>query len=86
MKGFKNAAEMKWYLYRSDAKLRMLYPQIGSRGDARKTIEWKLSAGVGSLSRKVEREETVDEDDMLKAVMQELEEAGQVGTVYEPNL
>jgi len=86
VKGFKNAAEMKWYLYRSDAKLRMLYPQIGSRGDARKTIEWKLSAGVGSLSRKVEREETVDEDDMLKAVMQELEEAGQVGTVYEPNL
>jgi hypothetical protein len=82
---FKDAAEMKWYLYRSDAKLRMLFPQIAARSGA-KTIEWKLSAVLGSISRKVESEETLDEDDMLKAVIEELERAGQVGTVYEPNL
>lgn len=83
--GFKNSAEIKWYLYRSDAKLRMLYPQIARRNTSKKTIEWKLSAGFGSVSRKAESESSVDEDDMLKAVMQELEAAGQVGTIDSPN-
>jgi len=82
----KKLSELKWYLYRSDAKLRMLYPQISHRGGPKKTIEWKVSAGIGSFSRKVETEQAVDEDDMLKTVIQELEDAGQVGTAHEPNL
>jgi hypothetical protein len=83
----KNADEIKWYLYRSDAKLRMLFQQIARPDNAKKTIEWKLAlSAVASLSRKVETNQALDEDDMLNAVIQKLEESGQVGTVYEPNL
>jgi hypothetical protein len=85
IQGFKNAAEMKWYLYRSDAKLRILYPQIAHRDIGKKMIEWKASAGFVSVGRRVETDRTVDEDDMLRAVIEELEAEGQVGTVYEPN-
>src|SRR6266851_6839479 len=81
----KNSAEMKWYLYRSDAKLRMLFQQIAETG-AKKAIEWKAGySGVG-LSRKSESNEEVDEDDMLKAVTERLEYDGRVGTLEEPNL
>ena len=80
----KNGGDIKYYLYRSDAKLRMLYPQI-ARYDSRKTaIEWKATVGVGSFSRKVEFQKTVDEDEMLEAVIKALEKAGEVGTVSEP--
>ena len=81
----KSAAEMKWYLYRSDAKLRMLFQQIAKTG-SKKAIEWRAGySGVG-LSRKSESNEEVDEDDMLKAVTERLEYDGQVGTLEEPNL
>jgi len=81
----KNAADMKWYLYRSDAKLRMLFQQIAKTG-AKKAIEWKAGfSGVG-LSRKSESNEEVDEDEMLKAVTERLEYDGRVGTLEEPNL
>jgi hypothetical protein len=82
----KNSADMKWYLYRSDAKLKMLFGQI-ARNEGKKTIEWKTAFGrsVSRLS-KLEKDADVDEDDMLKAIIQELEYAKQVGTIYEPNL
>ncbi len=81
----KNAADMKWYLYRSDAKLRMLFQQIAKTG-AKKAIEWKAGySGVG-LSRKSESNEEVDEDEKLKAVTERLEYDGRVGTLEEPNL
>jgi hypothetical protein len=87
MMKLKNAAEMKWLLYRSDAKLKMLFGQIARNEGVKKTIEWKVSfGGVASRSRRVEAELTIDEDDMLKAVIQRLEETGQVGMIYEPNL
>jgi hypothetical protein len=82
---FKSSSEIKWYLYRSDAKLRMLFEQVAHAGEAKKSIEWKVSGGVGSYSRKVETAQAADPDDMLKTLIQELENAGQVGTVYEPN-
>jgi hypothetical protein len=83
----KNAADLKWYLYRSDAKLKMLFQQIAKTGTSKKAIEWKIGAPpFGSVTRKSESEETVDADDMLKAVIERLESSGQVGTVEEPNL
>ena len=81
---FKNASDIKYYLYRSGAKLRMLYPQIAEYDSRKTAIEWKATVGVGSISRKVESQKTVDEDDMLEAVMRALEKAGEVGTVSEP--
>lgn len=82
----KKASDIKYYLYRSDAKLRMLFPQVGNCDGEKRTIEWKGSVGFGSFSRKLEYQESVDEDDMLKAVIAQLEADGQVGSVYEPNL
>ena len=79
-----NGSDIKYFLYRSDAKLRMLYPQI-ARYDSHKTaIEWKATVGVGSISRKVESQKTVDENDMLDEVIKALEKAGEVGTVSKP--
>lgn len=82
---FKSAADMKWYLYRSDAKLRMLFQQIAKTG-AKNAIEWKAGYGGVGLSRKSESDDEVDEDDMLKAVTERLEYDGQVGTLEEPKL
>ena len=81
---FKNASDIKYYLYRSDAKLRMLYPQIGGNEIRKAAIEWKATVGFGSISRKVESQKTVDEDDRLEAVIRALEKAGEVGTVSGP--
>src|ERR1700730_8135522 len=81
----KSAADMKYYLYRSDAKLKMLFGQI-ARNDDKKTIEWKMSVRSVSRSTKLEKDGIADEDDMLKAVVEHLEYAKQVGTIYEPNL
>src|SRR5258708_4697130 len=82
----KNATDLKWYLYRSDAKLRMLFQQIAKAGASKKAIEWKAGlAGFGSSS-KSEFDVGIDEDDMLKAVVERLELSGQVGTLEDPNL
>ena len=81
---YKKLGDVKYYLYRSDAKLRMLYPQIASHDGRKKTFEWKLTVGFGSVSRKVESQQDLDEDDMLEAVIKALEKAGEVGTVSEP--
>lgn len=82
-----NGADLKWYLYRSDVKLRMLFQQIAKTGGSKKTIEWKMAVpALGSVSGKSESDEAVDEDDMLKAVIERLEAMGQVGTLEEPNL
>ena len=81
---YKKLSDIKYYLYRSDAKLRMLYPQIAGYDSRKTAMEWKATVGVGSISRKVESQKAVDEDDMLEAVMRALEKAGEVGTVNEP--
>jgi len=81
----KSAADIEWYLYRSDAKLRMLFQQIAKTG-ASKAIEWKAEySGVG-LSRKSEANEEVHVDGMLKAMSETLEYDGRVRTLDEPNL
>lgn len=82
----KNAADVKFYLYISKSKLQMLFQQIGRREDTKRTVEWKGTVAVGSVLRKVETDEDLDEDDMLRAVITELEDARQVGSIHEPNL
>jgi hypothetical protein len=82
----KNAADIKWYLNLSKAKLEMLFSQIGRAEKVKSSIEWKMSVGAAALTRRSESEEVPDQDDMLKAVIGELEAAGQVGTIYEPNV
>lgn len=81
----RSAADMKWYLYRSDAKLRMLFQQIAKTG-AKRAIEWKAGYSGLGLSRKSETDDQVDSDDMLKAVTERLEYDRLVGTLEEPNL
>src|SRR6266853_1568642 len=82
----KNAADLKWYLYRSDAKLRMLFQQIAKADTSKKTIEWKAGVAGFGLSGKSESDDGIDEDDMLKAVIERLESSGQVGTLEDPSL
>lgn len=81
---YKKLGDIKYYLYRSDAKLQMLFPQIARRDDRKEAIEWKVTLGVASVSAKVETQRNVDEDDMLEAVVKSLEKAGDVGTVNDP--
>jgi hypothetical protein len=84
---FKRTSEIKFYLYISKAKLQMLFQQIGRADGSKRSVEWKAAALVGSLTRKTESaEDPIDDDDKLLAVIQELEGAGQVGTIYEPNV
>lgn len=81
---FKNAAELKYYLYVSKAKLDMLYDQIAFSGKEKKSVEWVLDLKPFKASRKSEREDEPDRDDKLKAVIEALEQSQIVGTVDEP--
>jgi len=80
----KNAAEFKYYLYVSKAKLDMLCSQVGSSGKEKKSFEWGLDLKAFKAIRKVESEDEPDRDDKLKAVIEALEQSQIVGTVDEP--
>lgn len=64
----------------------MLYQQIDTVDKSRKSIEWKATLGFLSGTHKTQREEGLTEEKMLQAVIKEIEEAGQVGSVDEPNI
>src|SRR5688572_14875697 len=76
----KNLADMRFYLYRSKAKIDMLYEQIHtSTRHTRKT-----SAKLGVFSLESTSDESVDDEDKLRAVERELEERQLIGTLDEP--
>jgi hypothetical protein len=81
---FKNAADLKYYLYVSEVKLDMLYSQVASSAKEKKSVEWGLDLKALKGTRKFESEDQPDRDDKLKAVIQALEHSQIVGTVDEP--
>lgn len=80
----KNTADVKWYLYISTAKIRMLYDQMYSESNTKRASTVSASAGFVSGSVTSESEEGLNRDDMLRSVVEELEARELVGTPDEP--
>ena len=81
---FRNAKDIKYYLYVSTAKLNMLYEQINeAQKKSKKEMVSAKVLGI-SVSRESSTEEVVDRDDKLKAVEEELITQNLVGTPEEP--
>jgi hypothetical protein len=79
----KSAADFKYYLYLSKAKLDMLYHQVANRQKTKSSIEWKIDIKAFSLSKKSETEEELDDDDKLRLVKVELEDRQLIGSLEE---
>ncbi len=81
---FKNAKDIKYYLYVSDTKLNMLFEQIYET--TKKTQKTAIGGKVLGLSASAEstEEESFDRDDKIKAVEEELMERKCVGTPEKP--
>jgi hypothetical protein len=76
---FMNLADMKFYLYRSKSKIEMLYSQL-PQSDKSKKIKWKFD--VKAASRETETEKgDITLEIKLQAVVRQLEEEGQVGSI-----
>jgi hypothetical protein len=75
---------MKYYLYVSDAKVDMLFPQVPHEVKKKVATEWKLDLKVLGMSRRTE----VDTEDTrfarLDAVVAFVREFGSVGSADEP--
>jgi len=79
----KNLADVKFYLYVSRSKVQMLYEQM-YRATTGKKLQVSAPLPIGSASLEAQLPDEVDRDDMLRAVIAELEERQLVGTVEEP--
>jgi len=81
---FKRSEDLKFYLYISTAKTRMLYEQLSSKTSAKKSMEWNVKLGVVSAKGSRTTEEKVDRDEMVTRVVEELEARDQLGSLREP--
>lgn len=79
-------ATLRYYLYISKTKLEMLYQQITPIEKNKRSFEWKATLGVLSAAGKTEKESVPTQEKMLEMVIKEIEDAGQVGTVDDPNI
>ena len=75
---FRNAGDIKSYLYRSKAKIDWLYQQIQEPKE-KTTVTWKIDLKLLSLESKREREDEVNDQDKLDAIVAALEERKMVG-------
>lgn len=81
---FKNAADLKYYIYVSTTKLDMLYSQVGLSEKTKKSFDWSVGFKAFKVSRKSESEKEPDRDEKLKAVVDALDYSQLVGTVDQP--
>lgn len=75
--------EMKFYLYKSRAKIDWFYQQIQTPARKKKALEWKINVGAFSAGRRTETEHEVNDEDKLRAVLEELESQEQIGGIDE---
>jgi hypothetical protein len=75
---------MKYYIYISDNKLDMLFPQVSTEIKEKIASEWKLDFKVFSVSRKSETEMPTNRYARLQAVADFIHKYGDVGSVDEP--
>jgi hypothetical protein len=71
---------MKYYIYISDAKLDMLYPQVPHASKKKVSTDFKVDLKLIGGSRKSEQETEENRMTKLEAVVQFLQEYGDVGT------
>jgi hypothetical protein len=75
---------MKYYLYISDAKVDMLYPQIPHDSKSRVSTELGFDVKFAKASRKVEKESEDNRYTRLEAVVQFIEDSGALGSLDNP--
>jgi len=76
---------VKYYLYISDAKIDMLFPQVPHQIKKKTASEFKLDLKLFSASRKSETETEVSNIARLEAVVEFIREFGNLGTLDEPD-
>jgi len=76
---------MKYYIYISDAKVDMLFPQVPHVIKKKVATEWKIDLKVLSTSRKTETEMEDNRIARLDAVVDYIREYGNVGSVDQPD-
>lgn len=74
-----NLNELKFYLYRSRAKVDWLYQQIESSHGKRTKLTWKIDLKVLSIGRESDRNNEATDEEKLKAVLSELEAQQLIG-------
>jgi hypothetical protein len=76
---------MKYYLYISDAKVDMLFPQVPHEIKSKVAHEYKFDVKLFSASRKTETESEENRIARLEAVVSFIQEYGKLGTVDHPD-
>lgn len=74
---------MKYYVYVSDSKVDMLFPQVPHGVKEKVAIEWKIDLKVLGASRKSETESEENRIARLDAVVSYIKESADVGSVDE---
>ena len=81
---FKRSEDLKFYLYISTSKTRMLFEQLSATTGRKKSFEWNFKLPSVSVKRSTTTDEKIDRDEMVKRVVEELESRDQLGTLKEP--
>ncbi len=76
---------MKYYIYISDAKVDMLFPQVPHDIKKKVALEFKMDLKLLSASRKTETESEDNRIARLETVVDFIREYGKVGSVDEPD-
>jgi hypothetical protein len=76
---------MKYYIYISDAKVDMLFPQITQEAKKRIATEFKFDLKLLSASRRTETESDDNRFTRLEAVVAFIRQYGNLGTVDQPD-
>jgi hypothetical protein len=76
---------VKFYLYISDAKVDMLFPQVPHDIKKKVATEWKMDLKLLSASRRVDTEDEDNRIARLETVVDFIKESGNVGTIDEPD-
>ena len=75
---------MKYYVYISDAKVDMLFPQVPHEIKRRVATEWKMDLKLLSASRRTESESEDNRIARLETVADFIRQSARVGTVDSP--
>jgi hypothetical protein len=76
---------VKYYIYISDAKVNMLFPQVPHDIKKKVATEWKMDLKVLSAARKVETESEDNRIARLETVVDFIREYGNIGNVDKPD-
>jgi hypothetical protein len=75
---------VKYYIYVSDSKVDMLFPQVPHEIKKKIATEWKIDLKILSASRKSETEAEENRVVRLEAVTSFIQEYGNIGSIEEP--